>query len=30
MPMLKRWRNRRKTLELAKLLATLDALAESR
>jgi hypothetical protein len=29
-PMLKRWRDRRKALELAKLLAALDALAEAR
>jgi hypothetical protein len=29
-PMLKRWRERRKLLELAKMLAELDALAEAR
>jgi len=30
MPMLRRWRERRKLLELAKLLAALDAFAETR
>jgi len=30
MPMLRRWRDRRRLLELARLLATLDAYAERR